>query len=493
MGKTATAGQAIKFISNLTLTEDYSNEPFRLRDWQKQVLEKMFAKDFGKIFFFIPRGNGKSELCAGLALYYLLTQGEGQSIISAASTRQQAAHVFKKAMQMVRADKTLSQLIRVKEAEKQLIYQAKNSEYIVISSEASGAHGFHPSLVVFDDLHTQPNRKLWDALTSAQGSRKAPKIIIISTAGYYDPASLIWEQFDYAKKVQSGEIDDPDYCPILYYADGDWESEEQWKKANPALDDWISLDFMRKQYAQAKLLPSEQIKFKTYYLNIFADAKHNSFVPMDAWDKCQDAPTFQGQCIAALDLSTRLDLTCLLLMFEDYSVLPFYFCPSQACNKREQGNKQKITKWVQEGHIETIEGEVILREHIITRALEICGKYSPTKIGLDRWGAIDIGNALMDAGFIVEGIGQGYSDLSEPMKELQALILTQKIKHGNNPVLRWNIANCVCAMDAAGNIKPDKEAVLDKIDGVSCLAMCIRLLLDEPFQTINYSDAVSWI
>ena len=221
---------------------ELAGKPFLLEKWQKEkIIEPLFGwkredgtRKYRTAYIEIPRKNGKSSLCAAIALYMLYADGElGAEVISAAADRSQAGIVFEIAKAMVLGNKELSK--RGKVFRNSVTLEHKNSYYKPISADANTKHGFNCSAIIFDELHAQKTRELFDVLTTSTGARRQPLTICITTAGY-DKESICYEVHTYAQQVLSGAIKDESFLPVIFAAgkDDDWTKNSTWKKANPA-------------------------------------------------------------------------------------------------------------------------------------------------------------------------------------------------------------------------------------------------------------------
>lgn len=242
------------FINNLTHAKgEAGGRPFNLRPWQKAIVQSLFKRrrdglrQYRTALLMLPRKNGKTELAAAIALYGLLADGEiGAEVYSAAADKDQASLVFQVAAQMIRNDPELDGSVEIVDSQKRIVHRKSGSFYRAISAEAYSKHGFNASTVIYDELHAAPTRELWDVLATSQGARTQPILLAISTAGY-DRHSILYELYAHAKSVVSNPTLDPTFLPILYEAEvgADWTDERVWRKANPALGDFRSLEEMQ--------------------------------------------------------------------------------------------------------------------------------------------------------------------------------------------------------------------------------------------------------
>lgn len=484
---------AVAFIESLCHTKGtWAGKPFELMDWQEQIIRDLFGilkpngyRQFNTAYIEIPKKNGKSELAAAVAL--LLTCGDGEQraeVYGAAADRQQASIVFDVAADMVRMCPALNKRVKILASQKRLIYEPTNSFYQVLSAEAYSKHGFNVHGVVFDELHSQPNRKLYDVLTKGSGdARMQPLFFLITTAGT-DTHSICYEVHQKAQDIIDGRKIDPTFYPVIYGADDteDWTSPKVWKKCNPSLGETIGIDKVKTACESAKQNPGEENSFRQLRLNQWVKQAVR-WMPMDKWDKCAFAvreDDLKGRvCYGGLDLSSTTDITAFVLVFppldenDKYIILPYFWIPEDTLDLRVKRDHVPYDVWERQGYLQTTEGNVV-HYGFIEKFIEQLGKkFNIREIAFDRWGAVQMVQNLEGMGFTVVPFGQGFKDMSPPTKELMKLTLEQKIAHGGHPVLRWNMDNIFIRTDPAGNIKADKEKSTEKIDGAVATIMAL--------------------
>ena len=487
------ADYAVMFIENLCHTKGtWAGKPFELIDWQEQIIRDLFGtlkpngyRQFNTAYIEIPKKQGKSELAAAVAL--LLTCGDGEEraeVYGCAADRQQAAIVFDVAADMVRMCPALSKRVKILASQKRLIYTPTNSFYQVLSAEAYSKHGFNIHGVVFDELHTQPNRKLFDVMTKGSGdARMQPLYFLITTAGT-DIHSICYETHQKAKDIIEGRKIDPTFYPVIYGADesDDWTDPKVWKKANPSLDITVGIDKVKAACESAKQNPGEENAFRQLRLNQWVKQAVR-WMPMEKWDKCAfsvDEDELEGRiCYGGLDLSSTTDITAFVLVFppldedDKYIILPYFWIPEDNLTLRVNRDHVPYDVWERQGFLQTTEGNVV-HYGFIEQFIERLGeRFNIREIAFDRWGAVQMVQNLEGMGFTVVPFGQGFKDMSPPTKELMKLVLEQKIAHGGHPVLRWNMDNIYIRTDPAGNIKADKEKSTEKIDGAVATIMAL--------------------
>lgn len=484
------ADRAVRFIQRLKHTKGrFAGVPFLLQDWQRKIIADIFGtvkedgyRQYKTAYVEIPRKNGKSELAAAIALKLLFADDEmGGEIYGAAADTDQASIVFNVAVNMVQQAPGLAKRCKIIESTRRIIVPSTNSVYRVLSADHATKHGFNAHGVVFDELHTQPNEKLWEVLTTSGGTRAQPLVFAITTAGY-DRNSVCWHMHEHALQVLNGVLDDKTFYPVVFSADEaeDWKDEAVWYKANPALGTFRDIEEMREFFVRAQQMPIFQNTFKRLYLNQWTK-QEDRWLDLDAWDACgadQYEEDIEGTAAwAGLDLASTTDIAAFVVVVPDsdgtYSVLPYFFVPKERVNERAVRDRVPYDLWVKQGFIEETPGNVIDYRYIRKRINEVGQQFNIREIAFDRWGATEIMQSLDDDGFTVVQFGQGFASMAHPTKELLRLVLDKKIRHGGHPVLRWMADNMTVKQDPAGNVKPDKSKSSEKIDGVVALIMAL--------------------
>ena len=489
------AQRVVRFIEALRHTKgEFHGQPFHLLPWQEKIIRDVFGtvreddptmRQYTTAYIEIPKKNGKSELGAAIALNMLINDDEWKAeVYSCASDRQQAAIVFDVAVDMVRQSPALMKRVKIIPSTRRMIYQPTGSIYQVLSSEVATKHGLNVSACIFDELHTQPTRALYDVMTQGSGdARKQPLWFLLTTAGT-DRNSICWEVHQKALDILEGRKIDPRFYPVLFGLpdDADWTSEENWYRANPSLDHTITIDKVRDAFHKAQETPADENQFRQLRLNQWVKQSVR-WMPMDKWDECGgvvDPYALEGRaCYAGLDLSSTSDLTALVLVFpptsedEPYRALPFFWLPEETLSLRVRRDHVPYDQWAKRGFIQTTEGNVVHYGFIERFICELGERYDIREIAHDRWNATMMVQTLEDDGFIMVPFGQGFKDMSPPTKELMRIVLEHKLCHGGHPVLRWNMDNAFVRTDPAGNLKLDKEKSTEKVDGAVALVMAL--------------------
>ena len=489
------AQRVVRFIEALRHTKgEFHGQPFHLLPWQEKIIRDVFGtvrdddpimRQYTTAYIEIPKKNGKSELGAAIALNMLINDDEWKAeVYSCASDRQQAAIVFDVAVDMVRQSPALMKRVKIIPSTRRMIYQPTGSIYQVLSSEVATKHGLNVSACIFDELHTQPTRALYDVMTQGSGdARKQPLWFLLTTAGT-DRNSICWEVHQKALDILEGRKIDPRFYPVLFGLpdDADWTSEENWYRANPSLDHTITIDKVRDAFRKAQETPADENQFRQLRLNQWVKQSVR-WMPMDKWDECGgvvDPYAMEGRtCYAGLDLSSTSDLTALVLVFpptsedEPYIALPFFWLPEETLSLRVRRDHVPYDQWAKRGFIQTTEGNVVHYGFIERFICELGERYDIREIAHDRWNATMMVQTLEDDGFTMVPFGQGFKDMSPPTKELMRIVLEHKLCHGGHPVLRWNMDNAFVRTDPAGNLKLDKEKSTEKVDGAVALVMAL--------------------
>ena len=489
------AQRVVRFIEALRHTKgEFHGQPFHLLPWQEKIIRDVFGtvrdddptmRQYTTAYIEIPKKNGKSELGAAIALNMLINDDEWKAeVYSCASDRQQAAIVFDVAVDMVRQSPALMKRVKIIPSTRRMIYQPTGSIYQVLSSEVATKHGLNVSACIFDELHTQPTRALYDVMTQGSGdARRQPLWFLLTTAGT-DRNSICWEVHQKALDILEGRKIDPRFYPVLFGLpdDADWTNEENWYRANPSLDHTITIDKVRDAFRKAQETPADENQFRQLRLNQWVKQSVR-WMPMDKWDECGgvvDPYALEGRaCYAGLDLSSTSDLTALVLAFpptsedEPYRVLPFFWLPEETLVLRVRRDHVPYDQWAKRGFIQTTEGNVVHYGFIERFICELGERYDIREIAHDRWNATMMVQTLEDDGFTMVPFGQGFKDMSPPTKELMRLVLEHRLCHGGHPVLRWNMDNAFVRTDPAGNLKLDKEKSTEKVDGAVALVMAL--------------------
>jgi len=467
-----------------------AGKPFTLLPWQHHVLRELFGRlnpdgtrQHRVGYIELPKKQGKSTTLAGIALYMTAFDSEpGAEVYGAACDREQAGIIYREAASMVRASPALSRHLEVIDSRKTIVHKASNSFYRVLSADAFRAEGLNIHALLFDELHAQRDRRLWDALRYGGAARRQPLLLSITTAGY-DRKSICWEQHAYAERCIADPTVDPAFYGCIYAAapEDDWKDPATWHKANPSLGHTITEESFAADAREAEQSPSKLNSFLRYRLNVWTTQDVRWLSP-DSWAKCGkplDADLAKREWYAGLDLASTTDLSALVLVSQasdgTFDVLPFFWVPSLNAPERALRDKVPYLDWIRDGHIRATDGNVTDYDVIRRDINELAKQYNIRQLGIDRWNATQLATQLQGDGVNVVGYGQGYASMTSPCRQLEALVLSERIRHGNHPVLGWMAANVAVQTDHQGNMKPSKAKSTERIDGIVALVMALGL------------------
>ena len=489
------AAKAISFFSDhLCFIEgEKAEQPFVLELWQKSIIANAFGwkrpdgtRRFREVFIFVPRKNGKTPFVAGIINYIAFCDNEpGAQIYSSAGEREQAALTFRHASGMIIRNPELNKRCRIYKTYRSIEFYDGDTIYKALSADADTKHGLNAHVVANDELHIQPNRDLIDTLATSTASRRQPLILHTTTAGF-DKHSICYEKYDYACKVRDGIIKDEKFLPIVYEIDedDDWTDEKIWHKANPNLGVSVSLDYLRSACKEAQDVPAMENTFKRLHLNVWTE-QETRWLSMDKWRACpvcNDVDLSDCVGFGGLDLSANKDITAYVAVFEKnglYYVRPKFWIPADSAHEREKRDGVPYTTWAKQGFITMTPGNTIDYEFVVDDVLKDFEQYNIQNVAFDRFMFESVRQRFLKLGAGQEkfvSFGQGFVSISQPMKDTETLILSGKLVHNNNPVLTWMASNVAVSQDAAGNVKPDKDKSIEKIDGIVALIMAIGLM-----------------
>ena len=489
-----TRSEAIcEFLEDLTVSQGkLVGSKLKLRRFQRDFIEKVYRtvedgrRPVRTAVLSVGRKNGKTQLAAGLALAHLCgpeAESRGE-VYSCANDRAQAGKIFNEMCALIKNHPYLRARCNVLMHSKTIVDLETDSVYVALSREAKTKMGLSPSMVVYDELGSADDRSLFDAMNTAMGARESPLMLVISTQAAEDIAPMS-QLVDYGLRVKAGEIRDPTFCLSLHTSsldDDPWDPET-WKKANPALGDFRSLEDVERQAQQAQRLPTLENAFRNLILNQRVAAEVR-FMERTAWKACGKKPEIPdgARVYAALDLGATRDMSALVLVYKDpyqiFHVVPYFWLPGDV-KARTDNDRVPYDTWAKQGHLMAT-GEPGTDPSMIARKIAaLNGRYRILGLAFDRWRIADLKRELNAIACPVQLTehGQGFKDMGPAVDILERLVVQQRIRHGNHPVLTWNAHNAVVVKDPAGSRKLDKSKSVGKIDGLVALAMAFALAL----------------
>ena len=480
------AMRAIRFIEKLKHTKgEWAGQRFRLESWQQFVLWNIFGwknadgtRRFRYAYIEIARKNGKTALSAGIGLYMLFADGESRpEVYSAATVKDQAKICFSDAAEIVKATDLKNYLTPYRNS---IVYELKGGTMKPLSSDYGTHDGLNPSCGIIDEFHAHKDSGMFDVIKSAFGARRQPLMFIITTAGF-DKSGVCYAYRENIIKVLRGVNEDDSLFGIIYTLDdkSEWDDPKMWIKANPNLGVSLSTDYLADQVKDAKNRPEAVRNVMTKNVDLWVDAER-TWILDDVWQKCigtTDPADLKGcACWGGLDLSNVSDITAYVLLFHEndrFQLLPHFWIPEEKMLEKIRKENINYDKWAAEGYVTVTPGNVIDYDFVKADILRIVADYDLRASAYDRWNSSQTIIDLQNEGMECNPFGQGYGSMSAPTKEFEKLVLTGKIEHFGNPVLRWMLASTLVKTDPAGNIKPDKEKSTQKIDGIVASIMAL--------------------
>jgi phage terminase large subunit-like protein len=502
----ATAAEhPITFIESLCRHHkgEWAGKPLLLEDWQKRIIRAVFgwkradgSRRYRIAYIEVPRKNGKSELAAALGLYLLVADHEpGAEVYSSATKKDQAKIVHDTATAMVKASPELKRFVKV--FRNNLHVPRLGSKFEPLGADSNTLDGLNPHGNIVDELHAHKDRGVWDVLDTAMGARRQPLTLAITTAGVYESESIGWLQHEHAVKVLEGVVEDDAFFAFVAAADegDDWAVEETWQKANPNYGVSVKPEYLKAQSEKAATQPSFLNTFLRLHLDRWTQQR-DRWLTIEHWNACEadlaraeyeqrEVSLLGMPCYGAFDLSTKLDISALVLFFPDTNTLLCRFwVPEENIMERARRDRVPYDAWVRDGWLKATHGNVIDYEFIKQEVIALAARYDLREIGFDPWNATQIATQLGgDEGLALVEVRQGYKTLSEPAKEFEKLVVSKALRHGGHPVLRWMVSNVAIRTDPNGNIAPDKAASSDRIDGVVASIMALSRAIVAPVDT----------
>lgn len=488
------AARGVKFIERHCRwpegPPDVAKQLIRLEPWAKKVVEDIFGtlrddgsglRQYRKGGVFVPRKNAKSAgLATPIGLKLLFADGEeGAQIYSCAKDREQASITFNMAARMVELDPALRRRAKIIRSRRTIAFPRLNSFWRALPRDGLAAQGYNPHGVIFDELHTQPDEKMYEAMDLGSGTRSQPLFFWTSTAGE-DPADLCKKEVDYARQIQEGILEDPTYYSFLRYLlpGEDWKSEDVWRRINPA--SFRNFEDLRAKFRRALVEKRKEIAFRMYYLNEFVEDDVAGWLNKETWDasagEVNESELYGKRCWAGLDMASTTDLAAYALAFPMpggiVKLLFRVFCPREGLLARSERDKSNYHLWAEQGLLTLIEGNAIDDEVIEAILVKDAERFEIKEVAFDPHQALSLSTRLAKKGFSVVSHRQGALSMSPPMKECEKLLLSKRLHHGNNKLVNWMFRNTGVKESKEGElIKPVKRRKHARIDAIVSMIM----------------------
>jgi phage terminase large subunit-like protein len=471
-------------------------------------------------YFDMPRKNGKTTTAAGFGIYLTAADDEfGAQVLAAATTKDQAGFVFEPIRQLVNKSPGLKRHLRA--LKHRITHAASGSYFQPIANAGDAQHGADIHGAIVDELHLHKDMVLIEALETGTGSREQPLIIYITTADAGRRHTPYDEKRSLIEKLAKRTLKRPTTYGVVFAAEkpeyengklvkgDDPFAESTWRKANPGYGVSPTKRFMIEAAEKAKDSPAELARFLRLHLGI-RTKQETRYLDVDHWDVNASMVVperLKGrECYGGLDLGSTSDLCALVWVFPTddgaFEVLARHWAPEDSIEALDERTAGAASTWVKQGWLTTTPGNVTDYDYIEAQIGRDRDDFLVQEVAYDRWNAQQLINNLISDGAPMITMGQGFASMSAPTKDLNRLIkvgakvdedgapIKPMIRHGGNPLLRWEVDNFAVAMDPAGNVKPDKANAGDKIDGVVSLIMALSraLAAHEAAATSAYDD-----
>ena len=504
------ADSAVRFIETQIFHVEgkKQGEPIKLEYWQKDIVQSLFGwkvtetgkRRYRKAYIQVGRGNGKSTLIGAICnLVLFLDKEPAAQIYYAAYNKEQATQVgYRIVSEQIKANPTLDSKVRIYAGTKTIEYRPSIdgiatglSYFKTMSKDSRGQHGLNAHLVIVDEYHTHQTTEVIDTLATSQLKRDQPLLVIITTSGF-DTSSPCFKEYEYAKQVAEGTIDDETYFARIWEAapEDDIFDEATWKKANPNYGVSIHRDYFEQQCQRIKNEPSYENVFRVLHLSQWVN-NESSWINDTTWmgyDATFNHDDLKGcDTFAAFDLSSTRDVTALSLLVSKngkYYSMNWFWLPEQSYEHSADYKNDSFYTWVRDGNITLTKGAIVDYQALYDKIIELDKVYNIVNINYDPYNANIIANKLETAGLVCEKFRQGFISMNYPTKQLEMAVISKRFMHNNNPVLRWMAGNAQVTYDAAGNIKiiKDSKKPHKKVDGIITNVMALGAALQAEFE-----------
>lgn len=514
---------------------DWKGKPFRLQDWQRKEIREFYGNvdtdpETGRTFRVyqylyqeVPKKNGKTEVAAGLGLYHLIGDGETDpQVYICAADKDNATICYNAMCGMLDERPWLDKKVK-RVPSKRKIELLDGSGFVqVLSAEAYSKHGYNASCVIFDELHAQPNRALWDVMTFGAGSsRLQPVWIVLTTAGDDpDRHSIGWEIHEQCRRILAAraglgpaEDDNPIWLPVMYGMPDDPEEIEKidiydenvWRRCNPSIGITIPLRVIQQEASEARKSEAKERLFRWLRLNQWIATKAVGWLPLTLYDRTQwHVPqleeTLKGnqlraamrqlltgkRCFGGLDLASTTDLASLVLEFPPqpglayWVVLTHAWRPREGVLEAEKRDHVPYRDWERARYITLCDGDMNDFEQIKEAIRDAARMYKLQILGVDPYLSREISGSLMKEGINVLEVRQNMTEMSPSMKDIERKLRGGEMVHDHNTASRWCFGNVRCAVDGNENIKPMKNKSIGRIDITVAWIIAHAAAMSEP-------------
>lgn len=481
-----------------------------LEGWQCFILTTVFGwvhRDTGlrryrEAYIEVPRKNAKSTLSSGVCLYMLAADGEqGAEVYSAATTRDQARIVFDDSKAMAERSPGLRVHCGVAIMQHSLTVAATASRFAPLAAEGSTLDGLNVHFACIDELHAHKTRAVYDVIDTARGAREQSLLWSITTAGT-DRSGICYERRTHVTKVLDGVVTDPALFGVIYTLDENDDPFDRttWAKANPNWSISVLPDDMEAAARKAEAMPSALNNFLTKRLNVWVSGE-SPWMDMRAWDRCgdkalRDLSAFAGRkAWIGLDLAQKKDFAAASFVFQDDDGR-WCVCTRLYLNElaiQESGNAH-LSGWARQGYVSVTDGDLTDFDVVADDLRQLCRDFDVQEIAFDPALSMYFAGKLIEEGLPLVEISQRAMFFTQPLLQVENMVLEGLLRHDANPVMAWMVSNLVIKVSKFNGLRqPTKERPENKIDGPIAMLMALGRALattesdvvETPFIDLN--------
>ncbi|WP_232002248.1 terminase TerL endonuclease subunit [Mycobacterium sp. 1482292.6] len=397
----------------------------------------------------LPRGNGKSSLCAAIGLWELMLGGEAATVVVVAVDERQAGIVFGIAARMVELHPELSARVHV--YRDRLLVPTRGASLMCLPASPAALEGLNYSLCIADEVG-RIDREVWEVVALAQGKRERSVLLGIGTPGP-SPDNVL-------AGVRAYSVGNPEDTSQVYreFSAAGFEShptdcEHCWELANPALDDFLHRDAMR-ALQPPKMAESN---FRRARLCQFVTGNDEPVLPPGLWvSLATGQPISDGSDVVLAFDGSYSGTDCTVLLAAEVAKRPHVDVLGVWSRPPGAGDEWRVP---------VLEVEQAIRD--------ACRRYRVREVCCDpyRWQrSLEV---LAAEGFPMAEFPQTISRMGAATAEFLTACTNKQITHSGHPVLADHLANAVLSEDGRGGrlTKASRSRHAGRIDAAVCAVM----------------------
>lgn len=485
------AEKCIRFLKLLKHSKSsLPGQQLQVDPWQERIIRRIYgpSDEFGnrlvrQVFLQVGKGSRKTSLSAILALLHLVgpeRTNRGQSFV-VAHAMENAKEAYLELEDICTTTPQLAAVMKVTKSRLRVSHPKSRSQFTVISSDGDRSQSISPSFMIIDELWAHKKTATFQSAKGAMAKTAGSLMVIATTAGR-GREGPDFAEYEYAKRVRDGEVEDPQFLPIIFEADPDDAIDDPatWHKVMPGLrHGYPDLAMVKKQAEQAHFRPAELAFFEQFFLGRRQDGSLSPFIPshvLDAGRQDINLADYRGEsCWIGLDCSSTRDLTGLVACFrrgEEFHVKSWAFCPGENIHERGERDKVPYPYWAEQGWLIPAGQSAIDYGIVLAKIRELVEMFDVKEVACDIKYAQPVIGPLMDDGVEVIALQQGWVTQSPALNILEKAAYDGLLKW-DSPVLAWCLDNVAIHSDANNNRLMQKTKSRDRIDLASALWMAV--------------------